>query len=399
MDASDFAQILTPLFDGMMHSLFQEKGAALHISILADKPAQDFIDAHAAILDSSFLHVEMPDALRRSLQRSDYIFSGIKTFHELNQAFPSLLDENGDRKPFEQFLNDVRSIDHTYNANYLRAEYDAAQAAASMAAKWEEFQEDGDRYNLQYRTVGDGHVRPEHAALDGITLPPSDPFWQSYFPPNGWACRCSAVQVRKSKYPATPHDEAMRLGEKALDKKGFFRFNPGQQRKTFPDYNPYTIRRCNDCDVAKGKANLVFVPENELCAACKMVRVLAKADAKQTRRLAKPLQGTDIVTDKFPHPIKISRASINEWTNQPNKHYQEKNQMLLRIHEVMKSVEYLGHAPAHSPKKGLVQSHIFSTMVKGEEQCIIIHEWQWGDYTLHSISDSPEKIKEFIKKE
>ncbi len=143
-----------------------------------------------------------------------------------------------------------------------------------MAAKWEEFQEDGDRYNIQYRTANDDRVRPEHAALDRVTLPMSDPFWEEYYPPNGWNCRCTVVQVRKSKFPVTPHDEAMALGEQATgkDTKGIFHFNPGIQQKTFPDYNPYTIKRCRDCDLAKGKATLAFVPENELCAACRVIR-------------------------------------------------------------------------------------------------------------------------------
>ena len=35
-----------------------------------------------------------------------------------------------------------------------------------MAAKWEGFMQDGDRYNLQYRTQKDDKVRPEYAALD-----------------------------------------------------------------------------------------------------------------------------------------------------------------------------------------------------------------------------------------
>ena len=38
-----------------------------------------------------------------------------------------------------------------------------------MAAQWEDFMQDGDRYNLQYRTAGDGSVRPEHAALHGVS--------------------------------------------------------------------------------------------------------------------------------------------------------------------------------------------------------------------------------------
>lgn len=134
--------------------------------------------------------------------------------------------------------------------------------------------QDGDRYYLQYRTQRDDKVRPEHAALDRVTLPPSDSFWEEFYPPNGWNCRCTVVQVRKSKCPATNHDEAMRLGDEALqrDSKGIFRFNAGKEGKSVPDYNPYTIRRCRDCDVAKGKAKLArFVPDNEVCRACQLL--------------------------------------------------------------------------------------------------------------------------------
>jgi len=266
---------LTEAFSGLMSALFRQKGATLDINILASDEAQNFISTHADILDQAFQKVPMTEAMRRRLTRSDYIFSGLKTFHELNEAFPSLLDENGNRKSFEQFYNDVQKIDKTYNQNYLHAEYNFVHASAEMAAKWEQYAEDGDRYNLQYRTAGDDKVRPEHAALNGVTLPMSDPFWETYYPPNGWNCRCTVVQVRKSKYPLTPTDEAMARGEEALqsDTKGIFRFNPGKQQKAVPDYNPYTIKRCRDCDIAKGKVNLAFVPENELCEACRLVRL------------------------------------------------------------------------------------------------------------------------------
>lgn len=276
---------LSSLFDGMMQTLYSLKGAEFRIEVLAKPKVQEFIEAHASVLDSGFRQVEMSEAMRRRLTRSNYIFSGMKTFHELNEAFPSLLDENGNRKPFEQFLNDVRKIDETYNSNYLRAEYNFVQSSAEMAAKWEQFMEDGDRYYLQYRTAKDGKVRPEHAALHGVTLPVTDSFWEEYYPPNGWNCRCTVVQVRKSKYPATPHDEAMALGEEALqrDSKGIFHFNAGKEQKTVPDYNPYTIRRCRDCDVAKGKLELAFVPDNELCAACKLLNKCA-GDRTKTQR-------------------------------------------------------------------------------------------------------------------
>ena len=269
-------------FAGTMKVLFQQKGSQFQIDILANDKVQDFISSHAQVLDNAFKFEPMSDAMRQRLQRSNYIFSGMKTFHELNEAFPSLIDENGNRKPFEQFLNDVQRIDRTYNQNYLRAEYNFCQASADMAAKWEGFMQDGDRYNLQYRTQRDKKVRPAHAALDRVTLPMSDPFWQEYYPPNGWNCRCTVVQVRKSKYPVTPHDEAMALGEEATgkDTKGIFHFNPGIEQKTIPDYNPYTIKRCRDCDIAKGKLKLAFVPDNEVCAACELLHRCAGDNEK-----------------------------------------------------------------------------------------------------------------------
>ena len=265
-------------FRGMMKALFKEEGASLRIELLEDPAVTGFINAHASVLDGAFAKVEMSDIMRARLRESDYIFSGIKTFHELNEAFPSLLDKNGNRKPFNQFLNDVQAIDSTYNKAYLNAEYNHAQAAAEMAARWEDFEEDGDEYNLQYRTAGDDKVRPEHAALHGVTLPMSDPFWDEYYPPNGWNCRCTVVQVLKDKYPATDRAEALRRGQEALakDTKGIFRFNPGKQEKAFPDYNAYTLSKCNTCS-RKLELAADMAP-NELCQACILIRTMAKKE-------------------------------------------------------------------------------------------------------------------------
>ncbi len=255
----------------MMSALFREKGAALRIDILGEKDVQSFIRTHAEILDSAFEQTEMSPLMRERLAQSDYIFSGMKAFHELNEAFPQLVDEEGNRKPFERFLNDVQKIDDTYNRNYLRAEYNFAQASAEMAGKWEKFAEDGDDYPLQYRTAGDDKVRPEHAELNGITLPPSDSFWDSYYPPNGWNCRCTVVQVLARKNPLTPHDEAMSRAKGAMTEKQqkMFAFNPGKQQRVFPKYNPYTISKCKNCNQSNLK--LAFAPDNEVCQACKFV--------------------------------------------------------------------------------------------------------------------------------
>ncbi|MFW6162909.1 MAG: phage minor head protein [Planctomycetota bacterium] len=47
----------------------------------------------------------------------------------------------------------------------------------------------------QYVTAGDERVRPEHAALDGVVKPLSDPFWSRHTPPWDYNCRCTWVTV------------------------------------------------------------------------------------------------------------------------------------------------------------------------------------------------------------
>lgn len=399
---------LTKKYKNALKAMFRQEGSTFTVDILGNKDVQEFISTHATMLNNSFKQVKMSDKMRERLTRSNYIFSGIKTFHELNEAFPSMLDENGNKKPFERFLNDVRKINDTYNANYLHAEYNFVQASATMAAKWEQFSEDGDRYYLQYRTAKDDKVRPEHAALDGVTLPMSDSFWETYYPPNGWNCRCTVVQVRKQKYPATEHTEAMSRGEEAMngERYNIFRFNSGKQGKTVPDYNPYTIKRCNDCDVAKGgNTKLGFVPDYQLCQGCIMIRKCNEDrnrdnSAKATKKSpeVKKLQGTTISNPDFNHEVLVTGGSIREWTNQPHKEYAAKNSILKHIDKVFREAKYIGFIDNFKKKPGVKQSHLFETNVLGELSWIIVREYEIGEFVLHSISDS-DKIKTGIRKE
>lgn len=399
---------LTKKYKNALKAMFRQEGSTFTVDILGNKDVQEFISTHATMLNNSFIQVKMSDKMRERLTRSNYIFSGIKTFHELNEAFPSMLDENGNKKPFERFLNDVQKINDTYNANYLHAEYNFVQASATMAAKWEQFSEDGDRYNLQYRTAKDDKVRPEHAALDGVTLPMSDSFWETYYPPNGWNCRCTVVQVRKQKYPATEHAEAMSRGEEAMngERYNIFRFNSGKQGKTMPDYNPYTIKRCNDCDVAKGgNTKLGFVPDYQLCQGCIMIRKCSEDrnkdnSAKATKKSpeVKKLQGTTISNPDFNHEVLVTGGSIREWTNQPHKEYAAKNSILKHIAKVFRESNYIGVVDNFKQKPGVIQSHLFETTVLGDVSWIVIREYDDGRFILHSLSDG-DRIKTGIRKE
>lgn len=143
-----------------------------------------------------------------------------------------------------------------------------------MAAKWKAFEADGDRYNLQYRTAGDERVRASHQRLNNITLPITSRFWDDYLPPNGYGCRCTVVQVRKGKHPLSDEQEALNLASQATAGKHqeMMKFNPGKEMTTFPAYNAYTRSKCKNCKNRPGNISLAAdIPDNELCAACKIV--------------------------------------------------------------------------------------------------------------------------------
>ncbi len=184
---------------------------------------------------------EVPETVRYALENNAFIFSGFKTFHTLREVGLSLTDDKGAIKPFETFRKDVETINNRYNHNYLYAEYNHAVGASLMAARWLQIEKHGDRYDLQYRSAQDGKVREEHAILHGTTLPSSEPFWLLYLPPNGWGCRCTAVLVRKGKYPQSDPALSMLRGNNCTEnaKQQMFRFNPGKTLELFPPKHPY----------------------------------------------------------------------------------------------------------------------------------------------------------------
>jgi SPP1 gp7 family putative phage head morphogenesis protein len=54
----------------------------------------------------------------------------------------------------------------------------------------------------RYVAVLDGSTRPEHAALHGKIYPANHPFWKTWYPPNGFNCRCTVVAVSQRQIEA-----------------------------------------------------------------------------------------------------------------------------------------------------------------------------------------------------
>ena len=303
------------------------------------------------------LSQEVPLELSSALDQNVFFFSGFKTYKELQEVSSLLKNYSGTFKSFDKFKLEASKIGKIYNENYLRAEYNFAVQSCQMAVKWNEYAKDGDNYYLQYRTANDGKVRPAHQALNKTTLPFSDKFWNNYYPPLDWNCRCTVVQVRKNKYPLSDSDKAVKQGELATDtpKKKIFRFNAGKEMKIFPSKHPYLPKGCGECPQRK-RVQLVSRPDPAL-PQCKTCTLLLKDCLKrQKQALTKwknknidkqnglSLKGNNLATGE----ILITCGSINDTIGHTAN--MEVRNALFDIKNKVSQFKYLGWASVKTPK-------------------------------------------------
>lgn len=113
------------------------------------------------------------------------------------------LEEGGTRAEFgdrvEAALGSGALADHEIDALYRTQA--ARAAAAGQRAVLDDPMVSSEFPYLLYSATGDSRTRPEHAALEHMGLNKTgvyradDPFWDKFFPPWGFNCRCVAVPL------------------------------------------------------------------------------------------------------------------------------------------------------------------------------------------------------------
>lgn len=130
--------------------------------------------------------------IRAAVQKA--IDSG-QTLKEFQKELRPVLQEKGwwgkapdvDNPKQEVQLGSVRRLETIYTTN-LRTSYQAGRYQDLMAnVKYRPY--------WQYVAVMDDRTRREHKELNGKVFRWDSPFWDTFFPPNGWNCRCTVKSL------------------------------------------------------------------------------------------------------------------------------------------------------------------------------------------------------------
>lgn len=193
---------------------FREKGYRLTFDwrdMWAEAHARAFTVAKATQLD-------MLADLRAAVDRA--IAAG-ESRGQFRQQLRPVLQQKGWWGEAEQVdpVTGERRVVQLGSARRLDTILGTNRRQAMAAARWERIERTAKaRPYLRYVCTLDGRERAEHRAWHGIILPWDDPWWDKHYPPNGWGCRCTVMQLSDGdlrRYGLTVTERAPRVREEA----------------------------------------------------------------------------------------------------------------------------------------------------------------------------------------
>lgn len=174
-------------------------------------------------------------ALQKAFTQNLQQFSYAKTLTQFKLFKDAMFNYKGQIKSFASVKKIVADTGEVFNNKYLRTEHQFVTQSAIMAHKWETM----DSEYLQYSTVGDGRVRPEHKLFDKFTALKTDPIWKRLYTPLSWNCRCTIIPgIARNVSKEYDSNWANKVVD-PLVKNTIFDNNVGISKVVFTDKHPY----------------------------------------------------------------------------------------------------------------------------------------------------------------
>lgn len=131
---------------------------------------------------ANYSNVKIIEEFQRVLLKA---IEGGKTMQEFKSEMNNFLEEHG-YKGLTNYRADVifrTNIQTAYNVGHYKSM--TAPSVKKLRPYW------------KYVAVDDGHTRPTHRAMNGKVFPADHPIWDTWYPPNGFRCRCQVVTLSK----------------------------------------------------------------------------------------------------------------------------------------------------------------------------------------------------------
>lgn len=123
----------------------------------------------------------------------------VQTFgDELTKAIDEGLSMGQFRANMDDFLtrNGYSKLQPERAENIFRTNVQTAYSVGAYAEMTDPAVMESRPY-WRYDAVGDKRTRPAHQTIDGKVYPADDPIWDTWYPPNGFQCRCSVSTLSK----------------------------------------------------------------------------------------------------------------------------------------------------------------------------------------------------------
>lgn len=308
-------------------------------------------------IDYNSPHQEMLSAL----ETNTFQFSGVENYQMLKSMSMALRDESGMLRSFSDFKTEALKIAGVYLGKNLRTEYNSAVASSQMAGKWVDFEANKKTAPwLRYDTVGDSRVRTSHKALNGIIRKVDDSFWDTYYPPNGWNCRCDVTQLLNGAetpiHEIIPPDDVPELFQTNMAKYGL----------AFPKDHPY----------------FKFAPDD----------ILKKADRMREKRIKNwgrfNLVDKKVAVNTSIGNVIFDNAGLKEIINQPHNHKEQKNYSVYVLDKLLADAEHIRSVPDAKNNPAIKMWHYFEISIKNDPSFICVREMYDGSKRVYSIVQS-----------
>lgn len=154
--------------------------------------------------------------------------SQLATIDQIQTVLSAVNRTLEDGGTFKDFQDLVEAGDIKLSKNHLDNIFRTNIQNAYAHGRWQHQQSNkAKRQYLMYWAIEDSRTRPGHLKLHRIIRHIDDPFWKTFYPPNGYRCRCGVRAITEKQalsYGVTP-DEL--LPDISVVDKGWS-FNPGE---------------------------------------------------------------------------------------------------------------------------------------------------------------------------